>query len=246
MAPAPSVERQAAAAPSPKSTVAMMSDFCSRSVRNDGVQASTTTRSTREPGRPCASCAAIDRPEAPPAQPSPKTGTRITSCRKPIRPQATASKVGVATPVEVTVTIASTSPAAQPASASAPSAASANIAAQPSCQMRLRSCQPWAPSSNHASGATERRRSIPACTKVESRRLNCGYFGPRMASARSCTRDCGRSWGASAVASPCRVTFIADPWSFRRIASATGCDMRFSAGASSHDGVRGSAAGSCA
>ena len=71
-----SVERHAAAAPSPKSTVAMISAFCRRSARNDSVQVSTHTKSTLLPGAATARREARDSPETPAAQPRPNTGTR--------------------------------------------------------------------------------------------------------------------------------------------------------------------------
>ncbi len=86
------------------------------------------TKSTVEPGRPAASRAARARPETPPAQPRPKTGTRSTSLRKPMRPSTRASRLGVAMPVEETVTMVSTSPAAIPALARAAEALSTNRA----------------------------------------------------------------------------------------------------------------------
>ena len=46
------------------------------------MQSSIVTSSTLLPGRACARREAIDRPEAPPAQPRPNTGTRATSERK--------------------------------------------------------------------------------------------------------------------------------------------------------------------
>lgn len=62
----------------------------------------------------------------PPAQPRPNTGTRAASGRNPIRSMARASRLGVAMPVEDTVTMASTSAAVSPASSSAAWAAWTN------------------------------------------------------------------------------------------------------------------------
>src|SRR5262249_10339137 len=73
---------------------------------------SSTTRSTLVPGRDCASRAATDKPETPSAHPRPNTGTRATSTLNPISPARRASKVGVAMPVEQTVTTVSMSLAA--------------------------------------------------------------------------------------------------------------------------------------
>ncbi len=61
------------------------------------------------PGRAWARREAIERPEIPPAQPRPNTGTRETSDRKPMRRATRASRLGVAMPVEQTVTTVSTS-----------------------------------------------------------------------------------------------------------------------------------------
>ena len=68
-----------AAAPSPNSAVATMLALVSWSMRKAAVQISIATRSTVEPGRARARRSAIARPETPPAQPSPNTGTRSTS-----------------------------------------------------------------------------------------------------------------------------------------------------------------------
>ena len=65
-------------------------------------------------------------PETPPAQPRPKTGTRSTSARKPMRAATRASRLGVAMPVDETVTTVSTSAAVRPAASSALVAASIN------------------------------------------------------------------------------------------------------------------------
>ena len=121
----------AAPAPSPNSAVAMMSAFCIRSMRNRSVQVSTATTSTRAPGRAAAISRAMDRPDTPPAQPRPNTGTRSRSGRNPISTAARASSVGVATPVEEMVTTASIRSALSPASASAPRAASRNRSIAP-------------------------------------------------------------------------------------------------------------------
>ena len=78
---------------------------CSWSVRRTrkaSVQISTATSSTFDPGSARASRAASDRPDTPPAQPRPKTGTRWTSGRNPIvrcaLPPATASRFPSRTP----------------------------------------------------------------------------------------------------------------------------------------------------
>ncbi len=105
--------------------------FVGRSPRNATVQTSTATISTFVPGCASARRQAIDRPETPPAQPRPNTGTRATSARKPICEATRASRLGVAMPVEETVTIVSISLAAQPAASSARVAASTNIASAP-------------------------------------------------------------------------------------------------------------------
>ena len=121
-----------AAAPSPNSAVATMSALLRSSSRNARLHNSTATNSTRAPGLAAASLAARASPETPPAHPSPKTGTRTASDRKSIRPIARASRLGVAIPVEETVTMISTSDPARPASSSAPVAASMNNSTAPS------------------------------------------------------------------------------------------------------------------
>ena len=121
-----------AAAPSPNKAVATMFALVSSSSLNDSVHSSTATTSTTLPGRDCAMREAIDKPVTPPAQPKPKTGTRSISGRKPICSAARASRLGVAIPVEETVTTASTSAARRPALSSAFDAASTKSAVAPS------------------------------------------------------------------------------------------------------------------
>ena len=128
----PSVPRMQAAAPSPNKAVATMFAFVSSSSRKASVHSSTATSSTIEPGRASARRAAIDSPETPPAQPRPKTGTRMTSARKPMRARTRASRLGVAMPVDETVTTQSTSPAVSPALSSASPPAATNRASAPS------------------------------------------------------------------------------------------------------------------
>ena len=71
-------------------------------------------------------------PETPPAQPSPKTGTRSTSARNPKRPATLASRLGVAIPVDEIVTIVSTSAASSSAASRARFAASTKSSHAPS------------------------------------------------------------------------------------------------------------------
>ena len=101
------------------------------SMRKAAVQISIATSSTVEPGRARARRSAIAKPETPPAQPRPNTGTRSTSDRKPMRPATRASRLGVAMPVEEMVTMVSTSRASQPASASARLAAATKRSCAP-------------------------------------------------------------------------------------------------------------------
>ena len=101
--------RTAAAAPSPKRAEEITSAFVPRSMRHASVQSSTTTTSTTSPGSARASRAPSARPDTPPAQPRPNTGTRITVGRNPISGPTRASMLGVAIPVEDTVTTTSTS-----------------------------------------------------------------------------------------------------------------------------------------
>ena len=121
-----------AAAPSPNKAVATMLAAESWSMRKAAVQISIATSSTVEPGRARARRLAMARPDTPPAQPRPNTGTRSTSARKPMRPATRASRLGVAMPVEDTVTMVSTSRPSQPALASARLAASMKSACAPS------------------------------------------------------------------------------------------------------------------
>ena len=86
------------------------------------------TNSQLLPGSAAASRAAVASPVTPPAQPSPKTGTRRTSGRRPSRGATRASMLGVAMPVVETNTTPSMSVGARPAAAIALVAASTNIA----------------------------------------------------------------------------------------------------------------------
>ncbi len=86
------------------------------------------TNSTTDPGRARASRPASDRPVTPPAQPRPNTGTRSMSLRNPMSENTRASRLGVAMPVEETVTTVSTSAPVRPAEARADWAASMNSA----------------------------------------------------------------------------------------------------------------------
>ena len=79
-----------------------------RSERKARVQSSIATNSTTEPGSPPASREAKLSPVTPPAQPRPNTGTRRTSARRLRSAKARASRLGVAIPVEETVTTVST------------------------------------------------------------------------------------------------------------------------------------------
>ena len=79
-------------------------------------------------GSAAASRAAVASPVTPPAQPSPKIGTRRTSGRRPRRGATRASMLGVAMPVVETKTRPSMSPGTNPAAAIAWVAASMNIA----------------------------------------------------------------------------------------------------------------------
>src|ERR1017187_6849532 len=99
-----------AAAPSPKRLMATMLALVSSSRRSASEQTSIATSSTLAPGPASARRHGIDKPETPPAQPRPNTGTRATSDRNPITPATRASRLGVAIPVEQTVTTVSISP----------------------------------------------------------------------------------------------------------------------------------------
>ena len=109
VAPPSPARRIIAAAPSPNRLVATILALVSSSSRSASEQSSTATSSTLLPGRASASRAAIDRPDTPPAQPRPNTGTRLMSERNPRRPATRASRLGVAIPVELTVTTVSMS-----------------------------------------------------------------------------------------------------------------------------------------
>ncbi len=107
-------------------------------------------------GRAAASRAAMPRPETPPAQPRPNTGTRSMSDRNPISGATCASRLGVVKPVEDSVTTQSMSAGASPARAMASRALSRKRVRAPSAKAAMRSAQPWG-SWNQASGRTERR-----------------------------------------------------------------------------------------
>jgi len=127
-----SARSTAAAAPSPNSAEEITSALVQRSARKASVHSSTTTTSTTSPGSARASRAPIDRPETPPAQPRPNTGTRAADDLKPISNATRASRLGVAMPVDETVTITSTSRAEIPARSSASCAVCTNSALAPS------------------------------------------------------------------------------------------------------------------
>ena len=76
VAPPSPARRIIAAAPSPNRLMATILALVSSSSRSASEHSSTATSSTLLPGRACASRAAIDRPDTPPAQPRPNTGTR--------------------------------------------------------------------------------------------------------------------------------------------------------------------------
>ena len=120
------VRMTAAAAPSPNSASATMLALVSLSSRMASEHSSTATSNTVLPGRASAKRAAIDKPVTPPAQPNPKTGTRAISERKFNAAAARVSRLGVAMPVEDTVTTQSTSAPVRPARSSAPRAAATN------------------------------------------------------------------------------------------------------------------------
>jgi hypothetical protein len=129
--PSPARNTQAAA-PSPKRAVATMLALVRLSGREASVHSSMTTSRILVPGRASAKRAAIENPDTPPAQPSPNTGTRVTSLRKPIRLKARASRLGVAMPVEETVTMVSMSRGARPADSRASCVTRAKSASAPS------------------------------------------------------------------------------------------------------------------
>ena len=97
----------AAAAPSPNKAVATTAAGSSLSSRIEVEQVSTVTNSQLLPGSAAASRAVVASPVTPPAQPSPNTGTRAMSERKPSRGATRASILGVEMPVVETNTIPS-------------------------------------------------------------------------------------------------------------------------------------------
>ena len=115
--PAPLISMPAA--PSPNRAAATMLLFELSPKRKVRLHSSTTSSSTRRPGRTAAISAARDKPITPPAQPSPNSGRRWVSRRMPSRSISRASRLGVQMPVVETVTMASTSSTPQPASAEA-------------------------------------------------------------------------------------------------------------------------------
>ena len=108
-----------AAAPSPNSAEEITSALAPRSPRKASVHNSTATTSTTSPGSARASRAPSARPATPPPQPRPNTGTRSALGLKPISAPTRASRLGVAMPVDETVTMTSTSRAARRARSSA-------------------------------------------------------------------------------------------------------------------------------
>src|SRR5918993_1382861 len=100
--------------------VATIAAGSSLSSRMEMEQVSMVTNSQRLPGSLAASRAAVARPLTPPAQPSPKMGTRRALSLNPRRGPTRASRLGVAMPVVETVTIPSISSGASPVFSIAP------------------------------------------------------------------------------------------------------------------------------
>ncbi len=107
----------------------------------------------------------MPNPAAPPPQPSPNTGTRMMSGRKPMAVMAWASRLGVAMPVEETVTTISTCAAFKPALSSALVPASMNSFTAPSRKASVRSGQPRG-CVNHSMGRTEWRLWMPVVSNT--------------------------------------------------------------------------------
>src|SRR6185437_5841479 len=206
VAPPSPARKIIAAAPSPNRLVATILALVSSSSRIASEQSSTATSSTLLPGRASARRDAIDRPETPPAQPRPNTGTRLTSERNPRRPATRASRLGVAIPVEQTVTTVSMSAPVSCALASAFSAASMNSASAPSRKAFVRSGQPRR-SRYHSNGFTPCRLMIPVLEKMLDRVSNCGSREPNTSHAAARTSFCNSTWGGSEVASDTKAAF---------------------------------------
>ena len=88
----------------------------------------------RRRGRRAGSRAGARCPRRLPTQPRPKSGTRLTSGRRPRRPAMRASSDGTATPVTVVVKMVSRSAGCRPASSSAPD--NASQARSTACSMK--------------------------------------------------------------------------------------------------------------
>src|ERR1700755_3107100 len=188
-----------AAAPSPNRLTATILALVSSSWRSASEQSSMATSSTLVPGRDCARREAIDKPEAPPAQPRPNTGTRVTSDRKPIRRATRASRLGVAIPVEQTVTTVSISLPARLALASAFSATSTKSASAPPTKASGASGQPRG-SRYQSNGFTPCRLTIPVFEKMLENLSNSGKRDPNTFQAAASTSFCKKTCGGTDVA----------------------------------------------
>ena len=197
--PRTSVRMTAAAAPSPNSASATMLALVSLSSLTASEHNSTATTRTLVPGCASARRAPIERPVTPPAHPKPNTGTRETSGRKFNAAAARVSKLGVAMPVEDTVTTQSTSAPDRPAFASARRDAktSNRLASERYTSVRSgqdRSC------SYHSPGRTAWRRAMPAFSNTGARRSNSGMRSPNMRRVRSATSSWVIMYSGTAVA----------------------------------------------
>ena len=120
------------------------------------VHSSTTSSSTLPLGSDCAIRAARARPLTPPAQPRPKMGSRSIVAGRPRRLARIASRLGTASPVVDTVTMASMSSGSMPARSMHSRLARSRRSAAASWNTRLRAAQPC-DSKCHSRGTHEWR-----------------------------------------------------------------------------------------
>ena len=157
------------------------------------------TNSQRLPGSAMASRAAVARPETPPAQPSPKTGTRRTSGRRPSAGRLRASMLGVAMPVVETETMPSMSLGREPGIGDRAARRRRTLRRWPQDRARLRSAQPCC-----FAVPVDRRDDvalvIPALSNTPDSRSNKAPRPPNIAGRGSWLRPGSPQRVASAVA----------------------------------------------
>ena len=116
-----------------------------------------------------------------------------------MRPKTRASRLGVAMPVEETVTTVSMSRPVRWALASAFSATSTNSASAPSRNASVRSGQPRG-SRYQSKGFTAWRLMMPVLEKMLEKRSNSGKRVPKPSHAAARTSFCNNTFGGTDVA----------------------------------------------